>query len=250
MKEKRPRQFSWWKILILLSLAGGIICIFVYSRIWNDTLLYNLLFHLKKSMVAGARLREEILAYGAMAPLLFIILQLLQVLFAPIPGEASGFLGGYLFGAWPGFLYSSIGLTLGSVLAFGIGRLLGDALITRFRKRQVYRKFNHIVRKSDFAIPFVLFLLPGFPKDALSYLLGLSSMPLRIFIFIACVARMPGTLMLSFQGAQVYQGNFLQLLVLLVSSAAVALPCIFYRKQILARLSLYNRHSSLNNQED
>jgi len=61
-------------------------------------------------------------ANGIGAPAIFIIVQVLQVLFAPVPGEASGFIGGYLFGTTRGFIYSSIGLTIGSWINFLIGR--------------------------------------------------------------------------------------------------------------------------------
>jgi uncharacterized membrane protein YdjX (TVP38/TMEM64 family) len=65
-------------------------------------------------------------------------------------------------------------------------------------------------------------------------------MPFKVFIFIAAIARMPGTLVLSFEGAQVYERNYLELLLLLLFSAIVALPCYFYRRQILEKLTHYN----------
>jgi uncharacterized membrane protein YdjX (TVP38/TMEM64 family) len=176
---------------------------------------------------------------------MFIILQILQVLFAPVPGEATGILGGYLFGAWLSFLYSSIALAIGSVMAFVIGHLFADAFRSRFSNTKIYRKFNHLVFKGDFVIPFILFLFPGFPKDSLSYLLGLSTMPLRVFIFIATIARMPGTLVLSFEGAQVYERNYLELLILLLFSAMVALPCYLFRRQILEKLTHYSSGQTL-----
>jgi uncharacterized membrane protein YdjX (TVP38/TMEM64 family) len=96
------------------------------------------------------------------------------------------------------------------------------------------------VSRGDFVIPFLLFLLPGFPKDSLSYLLGLSLMPFKVFLFIAAVARMPGTLMLSLQGAKVYQAQYVELMFLLLASLAVSLPCYRYRKKLLALLTRYN----------
>jgi uncharacterized membrane protein YdjX (TVP38/TMEM64 family) len=65
-------------------------------------------------------------------------------------------------------------------------------------------------------------------------------MPFKVFIFIASVARMPGTLVLSFEGAQVYARNYLELLLLLIFSAIVTLPCILYRRQILKKLTRYS----------
>lgn len=234
MKRQKAR-ILFWGLFLLLVVSGLILYFFL-----DESLLSQVLFHFEEVMTNGTRVRETILSFGPLAPLMFMALQILQVVFAPVPGEATGILGGYLFGAWPGFIYSSIALAAGSVLAFIIGHLFADAFRSRFAKTIVYRKFNHLVFKGDFVIPFVLFLFPGFPKDSLAYLLGLSAMPFKVFIFIASIARMPGTLVLSFEGAQVYERNYLELLLLLLFSAIVALPCFLYRRQILKKLTHYS----------
>ncbi|MGV1098157.1 TVP38/TMEM64 family protein [Thiovibrio sp. JS02] len=235
-------RFLKGRILSLALIAAGIAAMLLYAQ-QDDSLLHQLIPALKNSLNKGAELRAAILDQGILAPLVFIGLQILQVIIAPIPGEASGILGGYIFGALPGFVYSSLGLTLGSWLAFAVGRLLSDLIRRRLEQAKIYQQFNHLIAKGDFIIPFVLFLFPGFPKDSLSYLLGMSHMPLPVFLFITAVGRMPGTLMLSFQGAEVYQGNFLRLAVLLLVSALVAIPCAVYRKQILAWLNHYSRRT-------
>ena len=229
-----------WQILIALSLLGAL-CGVLLAIIWDDVFLTQGLLNLQNALENGDRLRESILAYGPLAPIIFIVLQVLQVIFAPIPGEATGVLGGYLFGAWPGFIYSSIALAIGSGIAFAIGQLLSSVIKRRYKETKVYQRFNHLVYKGGFVIPFVLFLLPGFPKDSLSYLLGLSFMPFKVFLFIAGVARMPGTLMLSFQGAKVYEEAYVELLLLLLVSLIISVPCYLYRKKILAVLSQYNK---------
>ena len=225
-----------WLTALLLIFTG--ILIYIYQ---SDTLVKEVLFHLRESLDTGEELRREFLSYGVWAPVLFILLQVLQVLFAPIPGEASGILGGYLFGTWLGFIYSSIGLTLGSLIAFIFGRLLGEVFINRFFRTRTYQKFNDLVRKKDFVIPFVLFIVPGFPKDMLSYVLGLSTIPLPVFLFVAAIGRMPGTLMLSMQGDHVYEGNFLQLVILSALSVAVFLPCWLGRRKLLKMLARRNK---------
>jgi len=244
MKSHKAKILFWG--LFLLLAVSGLILYFV----WGESLLSQALFHLQDVTANGTRARETILSYGYLAPLMFMILQILQVLFAPVPGEATGILGGYLFGAWPSFIYSSIALAAGSALAFIIGHIFADAFRNRFSKTKFYRKFNHLVFKGDFVIPFILFLFPGFPKDSLSYLLGLSTMPFKVFIFIASIARMPGTIVLSFEGAQAYEGNYLELLILLVFSAIVAVPCILYRHQILKKLTHYSSSQQLEKESE
>jgi len=226
--------------LILILVGLGAVALYAFQP---DNLFGRIISYLQNSRQHGDQIREAILAKGAFAPLIFITLQILQVVIAPIPGEASGVLGGYLFGALPSFIYSSIGLTIGSWLAFMVGRLLSDLVRRRLEHTAIYKRFNHLVSKGDFAIPFVLFLLPGFPKDSLAYLLGMSHMPLPVFLFITVVGRIPGTLLLSFQGAEIYQGDYLNFVILLAISALIALPYAFYHKRILAWLTHYSRRT-------
>ncbi len=223
------------KILFLTLLLVAFAALLGFS-LAHKTFFYDTLFHLQDAIKNGGELRAALLAYGYLAPLVYIAIQIMQVLIAPIPGEASGLLGGYLFGTMPSFIYSTIGLSIGSWLAFIIGRLLGDIIKKRLAGTKFYKKFNHLVEKGDFAIPFILFLFPGFPKDSLSYILGFSKMPIPAFLFVAIVGRIPGTLMLSMQGAEIYEGNYLKLLILLAISTAVTLPSVLYRKRLHAWL--------------
>jgi len=226
--------------LVLILAAIGAVALYAFQP---DNIFGRVISYLQNSRQHGEQLREAILAKGVFAPLIFIAIQILQVLIAPIPGEASGILGGYLFGALPSFVYSTIGLTIGSWLAFMVGRLLSDLVRRRLEHTAIYKRFNHLVSKGDFAIPFGLFLLPGFPKDSLAYLLGMSHMPMPVFLFITVVGRIPGTLLLSFQGAEIYQGDYLQFVILLAISALIALPYAFYHKRILAWLTHYSRRT-------
>jgi uncharacterized membrane protein YdjX (TVP38/TMEM64 family) len=237
----RPRA-----ALLLAFAAVAILALYLSP----DNFLAGTVAQLKNFPSEGATLRARILAYGGLAPCLFILIQVAQVVVAPIPGEASGLLGGYLFGALPGFLYSSLGLTIGSGLAFGGGRLLTAFFSERFRHTSVYQRFNHLVARGDFLIPFVLFLLPGFPKDSLCYLLGMSSMPWTAFLLITGVGRMPGTLMLSLQGAEVFAGNWLRLAIILLVTLLVVLPCLLGRHQLLERLSRHRAESSFPEKPD
>jgi len=235
-------RFLKSRIFYLVLILAGIVVVALYA-FQPDNIFGKALHYLQNSRQHGEQIRAAILAKGVFAPLIFITLQVLQVVVAPIPGEASGVLGGYLFGALPSFVYSTIGLTIGSWLAFMVGRLLSDLVRRRLEHTAIYKRFNHLVSKGDFAIPFVLFLLPGFPKDSLAYLLGMSHMPLPVFLFITFVGRMPGTLLLSFQGAEIYQGDYLKFALLLAISALIAIPYAFYHKRILAWLTHYSRRT-------
>lgn len=138
--------------------------------------------------------------FGPLSVVIFIGIQILQVLMAPIPGEVSGFIGGYVYGIVLGTLYSTIGLTIGSWLAFTLSRTLGRPFVERIVSPETIGKYDHIMSHQGPWVAFLLFLIPGFPKDALCYVLGLSHIKIWIFLVISTLGRLLGTLMLSMQG--------------------------------------------------
>jgi len=149
-----------------------------------------------------------IASFGTGAPVVFILIQILQVLLAPFPGEATGFIGGFLFGATKGFLYSSIGLTVGSLINFTIGRFLGKRFVRKLIPQAHLERMDNLVRHQGVIVLFGLFVFPGFPKDYLCLFLGLSAIPLKIFIILTAIGRMPGTLMLSLQGSYIFEQSY------------------------------------------
>src|SRR5262249_55548448 len=92
-----------------------------------------------------AFLRAHLQVWGSWGPLVFIALQALQVVVAPIPGEVTGFLGGFLFGQWIGLGYSMVGLTAGSLFAFAVGRWLGAAFVQRLVSAEVWDRLGFVV---------------------------------------------------------------------------------------------------------
>lgn len=173
--------------------------------------------------------RAFVESYGWAATLVFMGLQFGQVLFAPIPGEVTGFLGGYIFGAWTGFALSTIALTVGSMVNFGIGRLLGEGVVRRLTSQELYDKFNRLVQFKGVFVIFILYLVPGFPKDYLCMILGLTNLPARVFFVVSTIGRMPGTLALSVQGASIYQKDYTFFLIVTGLSLLFIIIGVLYR---------------------
>ncbi len=179
--------------------------------------MYQLLSEREKTMAM-------VESFGTGAPFIFMLIQILQVAFAPIPGEATGFIGGYIFGAAKGFFYSSLGLTIGSCLNFFIGRFLGKRYIRKLIPEEHLNRFDAMVRRQGIIVLFILFVIPGFPKDYLCLFLGMSLIPFKAFFLMATLGRMPGTLMLSLQGALIYEKLYgLFSLIMIVCLIVVAL---------------------------
>jgi uncharacterized membrane protein YdjX (TVP38/TMEM64 family) len=177
-------------------------------------------------------IRATIQSYGWAAPLVFIGVQIAQVIAAPVPGEATGFIGGYLFGSLLGFIYSSIGLTTGSLINFGIGRFLGERFVRRLIPEEKFKRIDRMVNRQGVIAVFFMFVIPGFPKDYLSLALGLTTLPLKVFAILACIGRMPGTLLLSLQGASLYDQNYALLAIVAVACLVLVLLAYRYREAL------------------
>ncbi|MEK6569362.1 MAG: TVP38/TMEM64 family protein [candidate division NC10 bacterium] len=213
---------------VFMLLVGMSFAIVAFNG-WFPLDRYRELFEFYANRKAIAQYIKDAGPYG---PIVFIILQAVQVVAAPIPGEATGILGGYLFGTLQGLIYSTIGLTLGSCLGFGLGRWLGHPFVRRFVRQETYHKFDFLTRAKGELVIFLLFLIPGFPKDILCFLLGASPLPFGTFFLVSTVGRIPGTWLLSIQGTQVRGHQYVSLFILLSLLAVALLVLHTYRDRI------------------
>jgi len=214
-------------------IGGAIIATLVAACSWlivTNAPAYQFLVRL---YVDKRFLKHTLREWGVLAPVIFMGLQAFQVIVAPIPGELTGILGGYLFGEWGGLLYSTIGLTVGSVAAFAVGRWLGTHYVQKLVSTDVWRKMGFIVEAEGAILCFIIFLVPGLPKDVTCYLFGLSPMPFWVFAVVSTLGRFPGTWVLSAQGARTASGDYLQVILLTAIVVAVALPLYYYRHRLV-----------------
>ena len=181
---------------------------------------------------------------GWAAPLIFVAIQIGQVLFAPLPGDVTGFLGGYIFGAWNGFFLSTIGLTLGSMLNFFIGRYLGERVVRRLVSCETYDKYNELVQYKGILVIFIFFLAPVFPKDFLCLFLGLTSLPARVFFVISTVGRMPSTIALSLQGASIFNKNYMFFIIVTVLCILFAIFAYIARDPLYRWMAVQSKKST------
>jgi len=143
--------------------------------------------------------RDRVLAwlrgFGAWAPLVFIVLSVLQVIIAPIPGQVIGVAGGYLFGVWAGWLYALIGTMLGSGVAMWLGRRLGRPLAARLVSEETLARFDRFSNRRGAVFFLLVFLLPFAPDDVACFAVGLSPLPLLPMWLMATIVRLPTGMM-------------------------------------------------------
>ncbi len=216
-----------WKALAKFAVLVGVVACGVFLVFHYDI---HLLFTQREKTIAFLR------SFGPLSVAVFVALQVFQVIFAPIPGEVTGFIGGCIFGAFLGTVYSTIGLTVGSWLAFTLARYFGLPFVEKFVSARIVRTYDHFIEHQGVMIVFVLFLIPGFPKDALCYLLGLSHMRTGIFLVVCTLGRLFGTITLSLGGHWFQGEQLLAFVVLAIVMGLVLLWAYLHREAILRRL--------------
>ena len=239
---KRRRRVSnklrWTIGLLLLAILAAF---GIWRYVLGSPAFHNFVHFFTDPVLLGEKLRE----WGWLAPAVFIALQALQVIISPIPGEATGLLGGYVFGLELGFVFSTIGLTIGTMVCFWIGRWVGAAVVRRYVSDHAWERLGFIVEAEGAILCFVIYLIPGFPKDIVSYLFGISPMPGWVFALVSTLGRMPGTWILSAQGAKTAAGQYIQLALLTAVVAAIGIPLYYYRHRILRHLRPSREKKSL-----
>ena len=166
-----------------------------------------------RGWLGGLADHDQLIAWmrdsGASGPLICIGIQFMQVVIFAIPGEITQIAAGYVFGAWWGFLYSIVGILLGSAFDFGFARVVGRPAVQRILGAKRLTEVDRLLQsRRGRAAVFVLFLIPGTPKDAMSYGGGLTAMQLPVFLALSVPARMPALLLSTLFGSEAYDGDY------------------------------------------
>ncbi len=207
------RQSRFGRIAAIAAFPLLIAALFVPVIIWHDAIW--------KLFASDLGLREWIRQWGAWAPIVFMAIQAIQVIVFVIPGEVPQIAGGYLFGVWYGSLLSVTGILIGSTAAFFLGRALGTPFVEAlFPRGQVERVRALLVSARARIIFFLLFLIPGIPKDILCYAAGVTPLGFPYFIAVSTLGRLPGIVVSAVIGNAAASSKWV--LTAIVSAAAVA----------------------------
>jgi uncharacterized membrane protein YdjX (TVP38/TMEM64 family) len=189
------------------------------------------------------RLREFLDSLGPLSFIGFIGLQTLQVVAAPIPGEVTGVLGGFLYGPLLGLFLSTAGLTIGSWINFALSKTFGRPFVERFVSKKTMDKYDYLLHHKGAFLVFVLFLIPGFPKDILCYILGLGHLSTREFLLISTVGRFGGTVLLTLGGSYLRHHQYYRFSVLIGVAVVVIFLSMVYRDKMERLFRIWHVHS-------
>jgi uncharacterized membrane protein YdjX (TVP38/TMEM64 family) len=196
-----------------------------------------------RPFLSGLRLpeyRDQFIAWIAMlgfkGALILLAIQILQIIVAIIPGGPMELLAGAAYGALGGFGLCILGCLIATTVIFHIVQTFGAPLVTRFFRRDLTEKYAFLrnTRKVTLII-FLLFLIPGIPKDALTYIAPLANIKRSRFLLISVTARSPAILASTMLGSSILQGNWVVIVILFVLIAVTGIIGALYGDRIIAK---------------
>ncbi len=204
--------------IVTLSLVVGIV---VYLTLWDSAFVTQ--------YGDVQRLETAVRSFGMWAPVIFVLFQALQVFIAPIPGQFTCIVGGFLFGALAGTVYAMIGAMIGSYCVFRLVRVYGLPLVRRMVKGNVIAKFDRLAKTSGTQVLFLAYLLPAIPDDAISFVAGLSPISTKKLMLVSVAGRLPGYFALAYAGSLMAGGEDLHAFAAI--GVLLAIFCFAYFKR-------------------
>ena len=230
---RKNRIFAAVKFIILIGIVIGIP-------------LYIYLFH--KDVLSGFKSIDDVVAflrnYRNLSVPAYFAAEILQIVVSVLPGQLFQMAAGYLFGFVPGLIYTFIGAVLGTLITFVLARVLGsDAVHLMLGEERSKHYMALLNSRKAYMITFLIYLIPGIPKDTVCYVAGVSEMRMLPFVIISVAGRMPAMAASVIFGAMYMKHDYTGMIIVAVIVAVIVLICILKRKEIMERVDrLYEKY--------
>ncbi len=204
--------------------------------LFSAAMMYFVGVPLVRFLSEPEQFRQWVSEMGILGHIAFLGIMVLQVVIALIPGEVVEIGAGYAFGFWQGTFLCLLGATIGSALVFGLVRKFGSKLVEAFFPIEKIHSLKWIqnTRRLN-TIVFIVFFIPGTPKDLLAYVVGLTPIKFRTWMAITFVARIPSVVTSTMGGNALGSRQYLSAIIvfavtLLVSGAGILVYRRFFSK--------------------
>jgi uncharacterized membrane protein YdjX (TVP38/TMEM64 family) len=202
-------------LIVLVAAAFGI----WYSGVWR--------FLLDRQALEA--LLERL---GPWGPIGIIILEIGQVVIAPVPGQITALAAGYLFGVFWGTVYTLIGLAIGTTIATWLARRFGRPLVEHLVSAKKLERIDNFMERRGAITILVLYLMPFTPDDVVCYASGLTRLSLGMIVFLALIGRTPGLVATTWIGAHAAELSWQTLIILVLGGIALAALFAHYQERI------------------
>lgn len=217
----RSRKKGYRFLVVAAAILIVSLALFFVTKPYH-TLLYDI-----------EALRSFIASFGPLAPLVLVAIQASQVLIAPVPGPVVGAASGYVFGAFWGTVWGMIGVGIGSAAAILLAKRYGRPFVEDVLAEETMAKFDGVASDHGFLPFLLLFLLPGFPDDAICFIAGLTELDTRKLVLYATFGRLPGMLSLTVAGNSLATSDYFVFVLTGIIVIGVSLASWYAREKVL-----------------
>ncbi len=187
-----------------------------------------------KDQAARDQLRDYIHSFGIWGWLVALGIQILQVIVALIPGEPIEIIAGVLYGTAGGMLTCLLGCLIGTIIIFYMVKLLGYSFVRTIISEEKMHKLKFMQNEKRLElVVFILFFIPGTPKDVLTYFVPLTSIKPIHFFLISTFARIPSVISSTFVGSALDKGNLAVSIGVFLATGVVGIAGIFLNDRVM-----------------
>lgn len=221
-ENKKKAAVSIIKILFLLLIVVGI-PLFIYFA--------------KPDALTQFESFEDIVSYLQSYKMqsvgVYIGLQIAQIVISVLPGQVFQLAAGYLYTFVPALVFSIVGAIGGTLISFYLARWLGSDFVHMFfGKEKTLEYVEKLNSKRAYMAVFLIYLIPGIPKDVVSYAAGVSEMKVKPFVFLSLIGRLPGMMGSIMIGSMWHKEEYLGMVILGIIAVVAFVLCIIYRKKL------------------
>ena len=215
-----------WKAVLLILFLGVMIALTVLALPYIKLL---------SQPNTQAQFKSWVHSLGVGGWFVVLGIQVFQIIIAFIPGGPVEILSGVLYGGFGGLLICLIGSVIASSVIILLSKKIGEPVVAKLFKKNKTDEFAFLkdARKLE-AVVFFLFLIPGIPKDMLTYIVGVSPMKLSKFLLISTFARIPAIIASTFIGSTMRQGKWEIALTIFLVTAVSGILGIDYKDRMIA----------------
>lgn len=179
-------------------------------------------------------------SFGYLSWLVFFFFQVFQVVIFFIPGEIIQATGGYIFGTVFGTIVSFLGIAVGSYILFKLGEKYGKNFVRRIVSPKTHDKFEKILQKRNKnLIVFLIYLMPGFPKDSLALVCGITEMNVKDYMKWSMLGRIPALALCSYFGANINSSDRNKAIVVVVVSLIIVIIVFLFKEKIMNKIKKF-----------
>lgn len=227
-KAKNKRKYFTIIIGIILSIVILAICIRLLPFIIS-----------LKNETNRIKFENYISSLGIKGVAVILLIQILQVFIAFIPGELVELLAGFLYGTWGGLAICLLGNLIASLLIFSLVKFLAKNHLSKFQEK--LKQYSFLNNKKKIALYlFIIYLIPGLPKDIFTYLAPFLPINFWIFILVTSIARIPSIISSTYSSHSILNSNYTMAIIIFVIFTLLAILGIIYKDKIIAFLKKDN----------